>query len=58
MFMVFDNNLPVAQMPELDADAEMIWTRFQCKGSTFVPFIEPQVLTQALSLSYNSLYRG
>jgi len=25
VFLAFDNNLPIVEMPELDADAEMIW---------------------------------
>jgi len=33
VFLAFDNNLPIVEMPELDADAERIWARFHGKGS-------------------------
>jgi len=33
VFLAFDSNLPIVEMPELDADAEMIWARFHGKGS-------------------------
>jgi len=33
VFLAFDNILPIVEMPELDADVEVIWARFQGKGS-------------------------
>ena len=33
VFLAFENSLPIVEMPELDADAEMIWPRFHGKGS-------------------------
>ena len=33
VFLAFDNSLLIVEMPELDADAEIIWARFHGKGS-------------------------
>jgi len=61
VFLAFDNNLPTVEMPELDADAEMIWAGFHGKGSKPVyicSFYRAPNSNTDLSLSYNSVYRG